>query len=65
MDITPKLFVVIPADVYEVLSKRYATQDEAESAATEACADTDIRHIVVEAKAVAARADRPVTLRKL
>lgn len=63
--VTPKKFITIPRDAFECLASRYATLDEATAAASESCAEDGMSVIVVETKAVASRADRPVTVRTL
>lgn len=60
-----KKFIVIPRDALELLLKRFADFDEATEAATEACSEDGQTVYVLEMKAVAARADRPVKVRKL
>lgn len=63
--VTLKKFVAIPRDAFEILLRRYATQEDAVAAASESCAEDGMSVIVVEMKAVASRADRPVTVRTL
>lgn len=65
VDVKPKKFVVIPRDAFEMLLRREATLQEATERATTDCAETGMAHYVVELKAVASRADRPVKVRKL
>jgi hypothetical protein len=60
-----KKFIVIPRDAFELLTRRDATVEEATERASADCADTGMQHYVVELKAVASRADRPVKVRKL
>lgn len=60
-----KKFVVIPRDALDLLERREATLREATDRAETDCAETGMAHYVVELKAVAARADRPVKVRKL
>lgn len=60
-----KKYVVIPRDALELMVRRYAKFDEATEAASESCALDGQTVYVVEMKAVAARADRPVKVRKL
>jgi hypothetical protein len=60
-----KKFVVIPRDAFDLLSRREATYDEAVERAESDCSETGMAHYVVELRAVAARADRPVKVRKL
>jgi adenylate kinase len=65
MKITPKRFVLIPRDAFELLARRFAEMDEATEAASQSCAEDGQTMYVVEMKAVAARADRPVKVTKL
>ncbi len=65
MDIQVKKFVVIPRDAFDLLMNRFVDEKEAEEAASERCADTGMSMYVVEMKSVAARADRPVKVKKL
>lgn len=65
VEVKAKRFVLIPADAMELLSRRYATLEEATEAAGNSCAEDGQRVYVVEMKAVAARADRPVKVTKL
>jgi hypothetical protein len=60
-----KKFVVIPRDALECLTNRHGTLDEATGDAEARCAETGMTTFVIELKAVAARADRPVKVRKL
>lgn len=60
-----KKYLVIPADAFDLLSRRYVDLDGATDAATDACSDEGQRMYVVEMKAVASRADRPVKVSKL
>lgn len=60
-----KKYVVIPRDAFELLSRRFVEFDEATEAATEACSEGGQTMYVVEMKAVASRADRPVKVNKL
>lgn len=60
-----KKFLVVPADAYDCLPGRFATSEEATEAASERCAEEGQRMYVVELKAVAVRADRPVKVNKL
>jgi hypothetical protein len=60
-----KKFVVIPRDAFEMMNRRFSKLDEATEAASESCAIDGQTVYVVEMKAVAARADRPVKVRKL
>jgi adenylate kinase len=67
MEITlkPKKFVLIPRDAMELLLRRFAECGEATEAAASSCAEDGQTMYVVEMKAVAARADRPVKVTKL
>jgi hypothetical protein len=60
-----KKFIVIPRDAFDVLTRREATLQEATERASIDCAESGMQHYVVELKAVASRADRPVKVRKL
>jgi hypothetical protein len=60
-----KKFVLIPRDAFELLARRYAELGEANEAASQSCAEDGQTVYVVEMKAVAARADRPVKVTKL
>lgn len=60
-----KKYLCVPRDAFELLPKRYADLDEATEAATDACTENGQTVYVLEMKAVAARADRPVKVRKL
>lgn len=65
MNIKPKKFVLIPRDAFELMSRRYGELNEATEAASGACAEDGQTMYVVEMRAVAARADRPVKVTKL
>lgn len=65
MEIKLKKFVVVPRDALDVLMNRYGAIAEAAEAAEQQCAETGMTAYVLEMKAVAARADRPVKVRKL
>lgn len=60
-----KKFVVIPRDAFEMLDRREVSFQEAADRAEAECTETGMAHYVVELKAVAARADRPVKVTKL
>lgn len=60
-----KKFLVIPRDALDMLERREATLQEATDRAEAECSESGMAHYVVELKAVAARADRPVKVRKL
>ena len=64
-EIKPKKFLVVPRDAFELLSRRHASLEEATEAAMDACSEEGQTMYVVEMKAVAARADRPVKVTKL
>jgi hypothetical protein len=64
-EVKAKKFVVIPRDAFELLTRRYSTLEEATAEAKESCSESGMQMIVVEMKATAARADRPVTVRRL
>ena len=63
--VKPKKFLLIPRDAFEVLQRRYAELGEATEAASQSCGEDGQTVYVVEMKAVAARADRPVKVTKL
>lgn len=65
MKIIPKKFVVVPRDAFELLIRRFAEISEATEAATQSCVEDGQSVYVLELKAVAARADRPVKVTKL
>lgn len=65
IEVKPKKFILVTRDAFEVLARRHATLDDAVEAATEACGESGQTIYVLELKAVAARADRPVKVRKL
>lgn len=65
VDVKRKKFVVIPRDALDLLERREGTLEEATERAQNDCAETGMAHYVVELKAVAARADRPVKVSKL
>lgn len=60
-----KKFVIVPADALDCLTARFAVYDDAVEAATVRCSEDGQRIYVLELKAVAARADRPVKVTKL
>ena len=64
MDIQPKRFIVVPRDAFDLLCARFVDEDAAIAAATDRCGETGMTTYVIEIKAVAARADRPVTVKK-
>lgn len=63
--VTLKKFVLIPRDAFEMMTRRYSELGEANEAASQSCAEDGLSVYVVEMKAVAARADRPVKVTKL
>lgn len=65
VDVKGKKFVVIPRDAFELLTRRDVSLQEATERASADCAETGMAYYVVELKAVASRADRPVKVRKL
>ena len=65
MKITVKAFVVVPRDAFELLTNRHATLDEAIQSASDLCAESGMAVMVMELKATAARADRPVKVTKV
>lgn len=60
-----KKFVLIPRDAFELLSRRFGSIAEATDAASASCGEDGQTVYVVEMKAVASRADRPVKVTKL
>lgn len=60
-----KKFVLIPRDAFELMSRRFVDFKEATEAASGSCAEDGQTVYVVEMRAVAARADRPVKVTKL
>ena len=65
MDIKPKRFICIPRDALELMGSRFVDLNEATEAASNSCAENGMTVYVVEMKAVAARADKPVKVTKL
>jgi adenylate kinase len=65
MTIKPKRFVLIPRDAFELMIRRFADIGDATEAASQSCAEDGQTVYVVEMRAVAARADRPVKVTKL
>jgi hypothetical protein len=65
MDVKAKRFVLVPRDAAELLQRRYGELAEATEAASASCAEDGQAVYVVELRAVAARADRPVKVTKL
>jgi hypothetical protein len=65
MEIKPKKFIVVPRDALELMQRRYAELEEATEAASGFCAEDGQPVYVVELRAVASRADRPVKVTKL
>lgn len=63
--IKEKKFVLIPRDAFELLSRRFVEIAEATEAASVSCAEDGQSVYVVEMRAVATRADRPVKVTKL
>lgn len=64
-EVSAKKFIVIPRDAFELLQRRHGSLAEATEAASNACSEEGATMIVVEMKAVASRADRPVKVTKL
>jgi hypothetical protein len=64
-EITVKKFVVIPRDAMDLLMRRHASLEDAISAGEIDCGETGMTMVVVELRAVIARADRPVKVKKL
>lgn len=65
MTIKPKTFVVVPRDALDLMTRRHAELGDAMDAASQSCAEDGQTVYVVELRAVAARADRPVKVTKL
>lgn len=64
-EIKPKRFLAIPRDAYDILARKYATYEEAAEAASTEVEEGGCAMFIVETKAIVARADRPVKVRKL
>ena len=64
-DVKEKKFVVIPRDAFDLLMRRFENIGGAIKTAEDVCAEHGQTVYVVEIKAVASRADRPVKVRKL
>lgn len=64
-DVKAKKFILIPRDALELMVRRYAELSEATEAASDSCAEGGQAVYVVELKAVATRADRPVKVTTL
>lgn len=60
-----KKFLVVPRDALEMLDRRYVDFAEAQQAAEDFCGEEGQAVYVLEMKAVAARANPPVKVRKL
>lgn len=65
IEVKPKKFIVVPRDAFEVLHQKHAALDDAVEAAEAFCSESGQTAYVLELKAVAARADRPVKVRRL
>lgn len=65
MTVKEKKFVAIPRDAFELMNRRFSELAEATEAASASCAEDGQTVYVVELKAVASRADRPVKITKL
>lgn len=65
MKVELKKFVLIPRDALEMMARRYAALSDATEAASASCAEDGQTVYVVEMRAVASRADRPVKVTKL
>lgn len=64
-EIKVKKFVLIPRDAMELLQRRFAELPEATEFASASCGEDGQSVYVVELRAVATRADRPVKVTKL
>lgn len=64
-EVKPKKYLVIPRDALDMLERREATLEAATERASNECAESGMAHYVLEVRAVAARADRPVKVTKL
>lgn len=64
-DVKVKKFLAIPRDAFELLMRRHAELADATEDATNACAESGQAFYVVELRAIASRADRPVKVTKL
>ena len=60
-----KKYVLMPRDALELMTRRYVDLAEAIEAASTDCAENGQTVHVVEIRAIAARADRPVKVTKL
>ena len=60
-----KKFIAVPRDALELLQRRFTALNEAKDAAASVCSETGQTIYVVEIRAVAARADRPVKVTSL
>lgn len=60
-----KKFVLMPRDAFDLMTRRFVELGEATEAASQSCAEDGQTVYVVEMRAVAARADRPVKVTKL
>lgn len=65
MEIKAKRFILIPRDALELMTRRFAQIAEATEAASSSCAEDGQTVYVVEMRAIASRADRPVKVTKL
>jgi hypothetical protein len=64
-DVKAKKFLAIPRDAFELLTRRHVELADATEDATNACAESGQAVYVVELRAIASRADRPVKVTKL
>lgn len=64
-DVTPKKFVVIPRDAFDLLMDRHAYKGGAVDSASTRCAESGMTMYVVEIESVVTRADRPVVVKDL
>lgn len=60
-----KRFILVPRDAMELLARRFTALEDAQEAATESCAADGQAVYVLELRAVASRADRPVKVTTL
>lgn len=63
--VSVKQFVVVPRDAFDLLTRRHGSFADAVSEAEANCAETGMATMVIELKAIASRADRPVKVTKL
>lgn len=65
VEIKPKKFLVIPRDFFELLQRRFASQEEAIDSASDTVAEGGQPCYVAELQIAVTQPDRPVKVRKL